>query len=374
MVNDRNQVSAQEVDIMFNSNVGTPKKNKLPFGNEESDFDVSTYFNQGSSGVAEMLGQSHYQSFYGQQRSLIEGGGTSGVGTRPTAGQQTFGRSMSIPAGHITPTSSENSTQVNQSRGILPMNRNSIPNIQMPTSGIGTNNSIAPRPGMPSPTRGISPIDMFSMKPPGNRPINTAAISRNHSFTTQSISAIGSESISQLRQQQQQQNNLSQGGISSPASSMGIPGLNPFNLDQSEFPALAQRTRPIGSHPSSTNNSKTPYGMLSKQNENTEFQIHNEDFPALPGAAAMNVMKAVFPEQDGRGDESNTKFNPLGSLQLGGHVTVDKSTHKPPSNQQKGIQVQADNSIKHIPNSMLVDQYGIVGLFAFIKAAETDPT
>ncbi|XP_078481207.1 CCR4-NOT transcription complex subunit 2 isoform X2 [Ciona intestinalis] len=405
MVNDRNQVSAQEVDIMFNSNVGTPKKNKLPFGNEENDFDVSAYFNQGSSGVAEMLGQSHYQSFYGQQRSLIEGSGTSGVGTRPTAGQQTFGRSMSIPAGHITPTSSENSAQVNQSRGILPMNRNSIPNIQMPTSGIGTNNSIAPRPGMPSPTRGISPIDMFSMKPPGNRPINTAAISRNHSFTTQamqvdplsslrsllqetserkqqqlslclthsSISAIGSESISQLRQQQQQ-NNLSQGGISSPASSMGIPGLNPFNLDQSEFPALAQRTRPIGSHPSSTNNSKTPYGMLSKQNENTEFQIHNEDFPALPGAAAMNVMKAVFPEQDGRGDESNTKFNPLGSLQLGGHVTVDKSTHKPPSNQQKGIQVQADNSIKHIPNSMLVDQYGIVGLFAFIKAAETDPT
>ena len=33
--------------------------------------------------------------------------------------------------------------------------------------------------------------------------------------------------------------------------------------------------------------------MVSKQNESTEFQIHNEDFPALPGSAAMNVMKAV---------------------------------------------------------------------------------
>uniref|UniRef100_H2ZK46 CCR4-NOT transcription complex subunit 2 n=1 Tax=Ciona savignyi TaxID=51511 RepID=H2ZK46_CIOSA len=255
MVNDRNQVSAQEVDIMFNSNVGTPKKNKLPFGNsDENDFDMSTYLSQNSGGVAEMLGQSQYPSFYGQQRSLIEGGSTSGVGTRPTVGQQTFGRSLSIP-GHITPTSSENQSQVNQSRGILPMNRNSLANM----TGIGSN-SIPNR--MPSPTRGISPIDLFSMKPPGNRPLNTAAISRNHSFSTQSmpISAIGSESLSQFRQQQQQ-NNLSQGGLSS-SGPMGIPGLNPFNLDQSEFPALAQRTRPIGSQPSSSNSTKSPYVHL----------------------------------------------------------------------------------------------------------------
>jgi len=37
-------------------------------------------------------------------------------------------------------------------------------------------------------------------------------------------------------------------------------------------------------------------------------------------------------------------------------------------------QALPDNTIKNIPGSMLTDQYGIVGLFAFIKAAETDPT
>lgn len=34
-------------------------------------------------------------------------------------------------------------------------------------------------------------------------------------------------------------------------------------------------------------------GMVSKQSESAEFHIQNEDFPALPGSAAMNVMKAV---------------------------------------------------------------------------------
>ncbi|CAK8676616.1 CCR4-NOT transcription complex subunit 2-like [Clavelina lepadiformis] len=144
-------------------------------------------------------------------------------------------------------------------------------------------------------------------------------------------------------------------------------------LGGNEFSNLNQRTRPIGPQPSASAVSKPPYvDMLNKQSKSNEFQIHNEDFPALPGAAAMNVMKAVFPDQDGRGDEAADKFNPLGSLQLGGQITVDKSNQ--PSAQQKGMQVLQDNTIKNIPNTMLIDQFGIAGLFAFIKAAETDPT
>nr|CAB3232223.1 CCR4-NOT transcription complex subunit 2 [Phallusia mammillata] len=368
MVHDRTQQqqrSGQVADNMFSStNIGTPKKNKMLYGTDEGEFDMAAYLAQGSSSaVADMLGQSGFASaFYGQQNS-------ASVGNR-SMNSQPFGRSMSVPGGHITPTSGDNASQINQTRGILPMSRNTMGGNQMPTSQIG-NNLLSNRPGMPSPTRGISPIDLFNMKQSGSRGLSNTAISRTQSFTSQTmpISAIGSENISQHRQQP-----LSG---SSSLSHVGMSGLNPFNLDQNEFPALAQRTRPIGSQPTSTNSVKGPYvGMLNKQSEHNEFQIHNEDFPALPGAAAMNVMKAVFPEQDGRGDESQNKFNPLGSLQIGGPVTTDKSNPKQSSTSgpQKGIQVFPDNSIKHIPNSMLTDQYGIVGLFAFIKAAETDPT
>jgi len=347
----------------------------------EDEFDMSPFFNtSGPGNVSEIIGQTPFSStFYSQQQK-----GGSALANR---GQSQFGRSISIPGGgQITPTSSENNTQGNQNRGIISMTRNNLTGNQLNSSqlgggGAGVNN----RSSIPSPTRGISPIDIFNMSKQGaggNRPINPS-ISRNHSSLNQvPLSAIGSESVSQFRQQQQQQHPLpsqqqqsaTTTGLSSPVNSLAIPGLNPFNLDQSEFPALQQR-RPIGSQPTSSATSKNPYasGLMSKQNEN-EFHIHNEDFPALPGASAISAhMKAVFPDQDGRGDESNIKFNPLGSLQIGGQG-ADDSNQKVNLNQQKGIQVLPDNSIKNIPNSMLVDQYGIVGLFAFIKAAESDPT
>jgi len=372
MVNDRSQQKSSEQSQtanMFGSNpiVGPPKKTYS--GAIEDDFDMSPFFNpSGPGNVAEIIGQTSFSStFYSQQKT-----GSSGLTNR---GQSQFGRSISIPGGQITPTSSENNSQGNQSRGILSMSRNSISGNQLNSSQLG-GTALSNR-SMPSPTRGISPIDtIFNMNKQGNRPINPA-ISRNHSLNQVPLSAIGSESVSQFRQQQHPlSGGQQQGGLSSPVNSLSIPGLNPFNLDQSEFPALQQR-RPIGSQPTSTSSSKTPYGsgsgLMSKQNEN-EFHIHNEDFPALPGASAISAhMKAVFPDQDGRGDESNLKFNPLGSLQIGGQG-ADDSNQKVNLNQQKGIQVLPDNSIKNIPNSMLIDQYGIVGLFAFIKAAESDPT
>lgn len=58
------------------------------------------------------------------------------------------------------------------SRGILPMNRGVLGATQMATSQMG-NNILGTRPGLPSPTRGISPKDMFNAKQVGNRNLNS---------------------------------------------------------------------------------------------------------------------------------------------------------------------------------------------------------
>jgi len=173
-------------------------------------------------------------------------------------------------------------------------------------------------------------------------------------------------------------------GTMTGGGSMGITG----STYQEEYPPL-KGTRPIGSQTVTSGVSaavasnhgaqKTGYGVMNKAEENvkkSEFQLQNEEFPALPVASQgmNNHMNSVFPDQDGRGDESNHKFNPLG-VQIGGQG-VDKSKPKlsaVSNGQQKGIQILPDNTVKNIPKSMLRDQYGIVGLLAFIKAAETTP-
>ena len=56
------------------------------------------------------------------------------------------------------------------------MNRSVLGGAQMATSQVG-GNLLGSRPGLPSPTRGISPKDMFNVKQVGNRNLN-ATITR----------------------------------------------------------------------------------------------------------------------------------------------------------------------------------------------------
>ena len=58
------------------------------------------------------------------------------------------------------------------------MNRGGLGSSSQITSNQVSGNVLGgTRPGLPSPTRGLSPKDMFNIKPPGNRNLN-AAISR----------------------------------------------------------------------------------------------------------------------------------------------------------------------------------------------------
>ncbi|XP_019753061.1 CCR4-NOT transcription complex subunit 2-like isoform X3 [Hippocampus comes] len=167
------------------------------------------------------------------------------------------------------------------------------------------------------------------------------------------------------------------------------PGFNIFNgtdgsenvtgLDLSDFPALADRSRRDGgANPAPLLNplaGRAPYvGMVTKPSgeQPQDFSIHNEDFPALPGPNYQTK------DPSGTGDDGKTNLSSSGkpaSNSDGPKFPGDKSCVSASSNNQhkKGIQVLPDGRVTNIPMGMVTDQFGMIGLLTFIRAAETDP-
>ncbi|KFM67841.1 hypothetical protein X975_00641, partial [Stegodyphus mimosarum] len=138
-------------------------------------------------------------------------------------------------------------------------------------------------------------------------------------------------------------------------------------LDLSEFPSLTNRSTQENSNANMSHNpmaGRPAYVGMVKQptNESNEFQIHSEDFPALPGSQTQdNNQESVNKTTSGRCLESSKDSN---------HFSNDKSSN--PS-QKRGIQTSKDGRVTNIPPGMVTDQFGMVGLLTFIRAAESDP-
>ncbi|XP_061571049.1 CCR4-NOT transcription complex subunit 2-like isoform X2 [Cololabis saira] len=156
---------------------------------------------------------------------------------------------------------------------------------------------------------------------------------------------------------------------------------NVTGLDLSDFPALADRSRRDGgSNPTPLLNplaGRAPYvGMVTKPSseQSQDFSIHNEDFPALPGP---NYQSKDPSSSSSTTDDSKTNLNSSGkstSSSDGPKFPGDKSSAPSNNNQQKkGIQVLPDGRVTNIPIGMVTDQFGMIGLLTFIRAAETDP-
>ncbi|KAM9085909.1 LOW QUALITY PROTEIN: CCR4-NOT transcription complex subunit 2-like [Megaptera novaeangliae] len=150
---------------------------------------------------------------------------------------------------------------------------------------------------------------------------------------------------------------------------------NVTGLDLSDFPALADRNRREGSgNPTPLINplaGRAPYvGMVTKpaNEQSQDFSIHNEDFPALPGSS--------YKDPTSSNDDSKSNLNTSGKTisSSGPKFPGDKSSTTQNNNQQKkGIQVSPDGRVTNIPQGMVTDQFGMIGLLTFIRAAETDP-
>lgn len=141
-------------------------------------------------------------------------------------------------------------------------------------------------------------------------------------------------------------------------------------LDLSEFPSLTNRGSQEGSGQSLNSNpmaGRAAYGKLfgmvkQPNNDSNEFHIHNEDFPALPGSQGQENNQDTLNKQTSNSSSESTKEN--------SSFATDKLT---PQTVKRGIQTSKDGTVTNIPAGMVTDQYGMVGLLTFIRAAETDP-
>jgi CCR4-NOT transcription complex subunit 2 len=146
--------------------------------------------------------------------------------------------------------------------------------------------------------------------------------------------------------------------------------------------------------------------------EQTEFQMSSEDFPALPGTSSENlagvVGSGVASQQhnsssglsvssviglgsgggghQGMGMDSNPmgdSKNSIGSNlcmdmmqsetvtgghQMGSHISGGVSEKA-----KRGVQTSPNGLVTNIPATMVNNQFGMIGLLTFIRAAESDP-
>ncbi|KAM3961215.1 CCR4-NOT transcription complex subunit regena [Aphomia sociella] len=163
-------------------------------------------------------------------------------------------------------------------------------------------------------------------------------------------------------------------------------------LDLSEFPSLTARgagdQAPAAAPPPP--GSKPYVGMVKQPtSEQSEFTMSSEDFPALPGTSSTGAAGAAagagVPGVPGAGAPGAGILGARGRDAAGrpppaphvhpSHAALaadytNHSTDKP----RKGIQTSPDGTVTNIPETMIPNQFGIVGLLTFIRAAESDPS
>ncbi|XP_063072913.1 CCR4-NOT transcription complex subunit 2 isoform X2 [Engraulis encrasicolus] len=263
---------------------------------------------------------------------------------------------------HVTPTTGVPTlslhTPPSPSRGILPMNSRNMMNHAQVGQGMGgmsgRSNSMGSS-GLGSPNRS-SPICMPKQQQ-ARQPLTINSMS---GFGMNRNPAFGMN------------NSLSSNIFNGTDGSENVTG-----LDLSDFPALADRSRREGNaNPTPLLNplaGRAPYvGMVTKPSneQSQDFSIHNEDFPALPGPN--------YKDPTSNNDDSKSNLNSSGksiSSTDGPKFPGDKSSTAQNNNnqQKKGIQVLPDGRVTNIPPGMVTDQFGMIGLLTFIRAAETDP-
>ncbi|KAK5877088.1 hypothetical protein CesoFtcFv8_026371 [Champsocephalus esox] len=248
------------------------------------------------------------------------------------------------------------------------------PGSQLPSHGSTANTGTMHTP--PSPSRGILPMNTRSVL---NHNQQQQA---RQPFTINSMSGFGVNRNPGYNMNSSLSNNIFNGTDGSE---------NVTGLDLSDFPALADRSRRDGgSNPTpllnplagrapyvvaslTTLSSMFPVGMVTKPSneQSQDFSIHNEDFPALPGPNYQSK------DPSSTSEDSKTNLNSSGkpaSNSDGPKFPGDKSSAPSNNNQQKkGIQVLPDGRVTNIPIGMVTDQFGMIGLLTFIRAAETDP-
>jgi len=137
--------------------------------------------------------------------------------------------------------------------------------------------------------------------------------------------------------------------------------------------------------------------LIRQPEPRTEFQIHNEDFPALPGTQDSKLSSTVcfrpwYPAGRCLRDAWLAQTpGPMDALKDARFVGGAGERTPTAALARRGIQTHADGerrqrrsaaetslpcagTVTGIPAGMLNDQFGMVGLVAILQAIETDPS
>ncbi|CAM1318301.1 CNOT2 (predicted) [Pycnogonum litorale] len=391
------------------------QKSKKVFYGEDDENDITNpdlYFNA-SIFNKDSLTSSSSQSFnssnlYGQQptsSSLGFGSNSSVIGPATIGGRLISTSVGSNIAGHITPTNTAGSVGMNLPQA--PSNSNSSSNsfgVNSPlSSGINLPGNIGLQAsGQGLPQQQSSPNSRSIISMPGSRGILgqrqigsgvgaiASGIGSNLDIKRSAINLSGPINGNALSVGMSAMGfGMSSHGPRGFGSTQGMMGNFPNSmssafsgnsgLDLSEFPSLNNRAGRVESGGSNTPNlgsnlmpGRQPYVGMVKQpvSESNEFQIHSEDFPALPGSQGLpdgvNIQA-----NSGEGNLKSTMTSVVDNVKDGNNrFGADKNAA---SGQKRGIQTSSDGIVTNIPAGMVMDQFGMVGLLTFIRAAETDP-
>lgn len=167
-------------------------------------------------------------------------------------------------------------------------------------------------------------------------------------------------------------------------------------FDINEFPSLSKMSLLSQMQASS----RTNYVNIAKDNTNNqtsvdstqnEFTISSEDFPALPGSNdTVSTIGTKGP--NGTPKVATLAATTTQHLQDGTTAAIDQcgrdnksyfslrhdpSVSPPPATNNTasttGVEISNDGRVTNIPSCMVTDQFGMIGLLAFLRAAETDP-
>ncbi|XP_046715949.1 CCR4-NOT transcription complex subunit 2 isoform X1 [Silurus meridionalis] len=358
--------SRGEINAVTNGMFSATRKKFVEGG--ESDYPDDIYYSQpsmfphrsekdmlaspspSSSGQLSQLGA----SLYGPQSAL--GFSIRSMSNNNPQLNRSLTQGTQLPS-HSTPTTGVPTmslhTPPSPNRGILPMNSRNMMNHSQVGQGMslsGRTNSMGSS-GLGSPNRSSPSIICMPKQQPARQP-----------FTINSMSGFGMG-----RSQGFGMNNIFNGTDGSE---------NVTGLDLSDFPALADRSRREGNgNPTPLHNplaGRAPYvGMVTKPSteQSQDFSIHNEDFPALPGP---NYKDPTLSADESKSQNLNSSTKSSSSAD-GPKFPGDKTSAQNNNQQKKGIQVLPDGKVTNIPSGMVTDQFGMIGLLAFIRAAETDP-
>lgn len=239
------------------------------------------------------------------------------------------------------------------------------------TSSLGTGSGVAGSSGVgPSFPLSIQQQNQQMRPQPISPNRNMFVMNQSHSLLSQFNSQ---QNISQLKRPNMITPSLLSGGSSLMNLNRQMSDAVPANFDIfNDFPSIGNRNV----QPSQLLQTRNYVGMVSKpaQESTPEFQIQQEDFPALPGVQNPVTTAAVI-----AGSNNDSSASKLGAASVGSYDQALKETgvktfpDKAISQQRRGIHTHPDGTISNIPAGMVADQFGMVGLLTFIRAAETDP-